>query len=150
MDTEMLSLDKEELLDIEYGDYQNCNQVSFDNEMIKIWLNDIPINMSDLSVSETFGLVEALLFEGEYMPFISRNSNTKIIGHECVGSPTQHYKYIHESLNIKSGKNKIYLNNKDVTEKLRKRYDKFLKLCNELKEKNELGSIWYYWKGEKL
>jgi len=136
--------------DIEYGNYQGGNTVSFDNEMIKEWLTNIPINMSDLSVSDSYGLVEALLFEGECMPFINRNSNKMFVGRNWDGFPTQHPKPIYKSLNIKGDKNKIYLNSKDITEKMKRRYDEFLKLCNELKERNELGAIWAHWKGSKL
>lgn len=136
--------------DIEYGDYQGGNQVSFDSNMIKEWLNNIPMNMSDQSISDAYGLVETLLFEGEYMPFIHRNCNREFVGRDWTRFPTQHPRIIEKSLNIKGEKNKIYLNNKDVTEKLRIRYNKFLDLCKELQNRNELGAIWYYWKGEKL
>jgi len=143
--------------DIEYGDYQHGNQVSFDNDMIKKWVNTIPIDISNDSITPTFALIETLLFEGEYMPFIRRNANQKLVDSKFIqtsswlsGKFDGYMEYKHESLNIKGEKNKIYLNNKDVTEKLRVRYNKFLNLCKELQNKNELGAIWYYWKGEKL
>ncbi len=136
--------------DIEYGDYQGGNVVSFDNDMLKEWVKNINIDLSHDSINSQFGLMEVLLFEGEYMPFINRNGNKVFAGRDWTGFPEKYPTALDNSLNIKSGKNKIYLNNKDVTDKMKKRYDNFVYFCKRLEDSNETGSIWYYWKGGKL
>jgi len=142
------------MIDIEYADYQHGNQVSFDNDMIKDWVKRLPISLNDDAINSQYGLIEALLFEGEYMPCLRRNGNSEFTGYDWTDTGFPNYTPIAHprrvSLGLKGEANKIILNKKDITEKMKKRYEEFLDLCGELQKRDELGAIWYYWKGSKL
>lgn len=128
---------------IEYCKYQEGNRVSFDNDLLEELLtqiNEIFMRENIVCFSDTMDYLDVLLFEGNYMPFLSRMS----IDHVTYGPFP-----IHENLEktMKHGKNKIFVNNVDKTKLIKQIHEKFIKLCNEIQD---LGSIYAHWKGNKI
>lgn len=150
-------LESPKIVNIEYGDYQEGNSISFDNEILKKWLekiNEIFSNANICGMTDCFSLMSVLLYEGEVMPFIRRNNNIRFVGYTFKDSGFPRYDAIpipnYISLNLKSESNKIYWNNIDVTNIIKERYREFYALCIELNNDKKLEKIWYYWNGGKL
>ena len=115
---------------IEYGKYLNGDgsYVSYDDMLIESWreeINQIISKKHICSQPSNMEFLETLLFNGSYMPFLTRMNS---LDHSQ-----------HKSLN--AGKGKIYVNNKDKTECLTKRKNMLMQWLNDTEDP---GKIYLY------